>query len=139
MTKLFLNISFFLLLTTFGCRNRDHGVIPSVPFERTLNILTPEFFELQVPGGWVYHTGGSRGLIIYRKSDTEFTVLERHSTFEPQNSCAVVVAEDGVIVEDPCSDSQWLIMDGSIVNGPAAVPLRVYNWSYQEPYLYISN
>ncbi len=126
-------------LLTAGCRNRDHGLVPNVPFERTINVLTPEFFDLQVTGGWVYYTGGSRGIIIYRKSPNEFVVLERHSTFEPENNCAVVVMDDNVLLDDPCSDSQWLIMDGSIVNGPAALPLRTYSHSYQEPYLHIWN
>ncbi|HEY8404488.1 MAG TPA: hypothetical protein VIK71_07740 [Flavobacteriales bacterium] len=121
------------------CRDKQQGLVPNVPFERTINVLAPEFFDLQVPGGWVYHTGGSRGIIIYRKTENEFVILERHSPYRPEDNCAVVVMDDGVIIQDPCSNSQWLIMDGSIVNGPTAYPLRTYAYSYQEPYLYIYN
>ncbi len=104
-----------------------------------LNIQTVDYFSLSVPGGYAYVTGGSRGLIVYRKTQTEFVVLERHSAYKPEDNCAVVVMDDGVIIDDPCSDSQWLIMDGTIVNGPAAMPLRTYSSNYQDPYLYITN
>lgn len=139
MTKKLLFILVCFALISSRCRNRDNGLVPSVPFNITINVLTPEFFDLQVPSGWVYYTGGSRGLVIYRKTESEFVVLERHSTYRPEDNCAVVVMDDGVILDDPCSDSQWLIMDGSIVNGPTAMPLRTYSNYYQEPYLYINN
>jgi len=139
MTKKILLLLVSVAMLSSRCRNRDNGLVPSVPINITINVLTPEFFDLQVPSGWVYYTGGSRGLIIYRKTETEFVVLERHSSYMPEDGCAVVVKDDGVIIEDPCSDSEWLIMDGTIVNGPAAMPLRTYSNSYQEPYLYINN
>lgn len=121
------------------CRDRNNGFVPSVPVNVTINVLTPQFFDLSVPGGWVYVTGGSRGIIVYRKSQEEFIAIERHSSYQPEDNCAVVVMDDGVILDDPCSDSQWLIMDATIVNGPASMPLRTYETSYQEPYLYINN
>jgi len=121
------------------CRDRNTGLVPSVPVNVTINVLSPEFFDLSVPGGWVYITGGSRGIIVYRKTQDEFIAIERHSSYQPEDNCAVVVMDDGVILDDPCSDSQWLIMDATIVNGPASMPLRTYETSYQEPYLYINN
>lgn len=139
MTRKTLWIFLGLALLSSRCKDRSHGLVPSVPFERTVNVLAPEAFDIQVPGGWIYYTGGSMGIIIYRKTMDEFVVLERHSSYRPEDGCAVVVKEDGVIVEDPCSGSQWLIMDGSIVNGPTSMPLVTYSNYYQEPYLYIHN
>src|SRR6218665_3450712 len=132
MTKKILLISLGIALLSSRCRDNGSGIVPYVPFNHTINVLSPEYFDLQVPSGWVYYAAGSQGLIIYRKTESEFVVLERHSTYRPEDNCAVVVMDDGVILDDPCSDSQWLIMDGSVVNGPAAMPLRIYSYSYQE-------
>src|SRR5687768_11361446 len=136
--------SLFLLiivaLSCSRCRDRNNtNQVPYVPVNITINVNQPDFFDLTVPTGWVYVTGGSRGIIIYRNSMDEFTALERHSTFEPENQCSVAVDEDGVLISDPCSDSQWLIHDGSVVDGSASLPLIQYETSFQDPFLYITN
>jgi len=128
-----------LLVITSGCRDRNTDRIPDVPVNIAINIYQPDFFNLTVPSGWVYITGGSRGIIVYRKSADEFVALERHSPFQPEDNCAVVVDEDNVLVSDPCSDSQWLITDGTIVQGPTAFALETYNTSFSDPILYITN
>jgi hypothetical protein len=133
----------FMLLVVLSCsRCRDRneqGQVPYVPVNISINVNQPDFFNLSVPTGWVYVTGGSRGIIIYRNSTDEFTALERHSTYQPENECAVAVQEDGVLIKDPCSESRWLINDGSIVDGPTSFPLIQYETSFQDPYLFISN
>ncbi len=128
-----------LFIVTSGCRDRNTNRVPDVPVNIAINIYQPDFFNLTVPSGWVYITGGSRGIIVYRKSTTEFIALERHSPFQAQDNCAVVVNEDNVIVSDPCSDSQWLITDGTIVQGPTAFALETYQTSFSDPILYITN
>jgi hypothetical protein len=128
-----------LLIVTSGCRDRNTNRVPDVPVNIAINIYQPDFFNLTVPSGWVYITGGSRGIIVYRKSTTEFVALERHSPFQPEDNCAVVVNEDNVLVSDPCSDSQWLITDGTIVQGPTAFTLRTYQATFSDPILYITN
>lgn len=133
--------SLFLLtlLSLFSCRDRNMSRVPDVPVNIAININQPDFFNLSVPSGWVYITGGSRGIIVFRNSLTEFTAIERHSAFEPENNCAVIVNPDNVIISDPCSESQWLIMDGSIVKGPTSFPLKTYQLTFSDPMLYITN
>ena len=128
-----------LLIISSGCRDRNTNRVPDVPVNIAINIYQPDFFNLTVPSGWVYITGGSRGIIVFRKSTTEFVALERHSPFQPEDNCAVVVNEDNVIVSDPCSDSQWLITDGTIVQGPTPFALETYRTSFSDPILYITN
>ena len=128
-----------LLIIASGCRDRNTNRVPDVPVNIAINIYQPDFFNLTVPSGWVYITGGSRGIIVYRKSTTEFIALERHSPFQPEDNCAVIVNEDNVIVSDPCSDSQWLITDGTIIQGPTAFALETYRTSFSDPILYITN
>ncbi|MFM7104840.1 MAG: hypothetical protein ACKOW8_04900 [Flavobacteriales bacterium] len=126
------------MLAGVSCR-RDNGQVPLVPVNIQININQPDFFNLSVISGWIYITGGSRGIIVYRKAQDEFIALERHSAFNPAEGCAVTVNSDGVIISDPCSDSQWLITDGSVLKGPAAAPLQVYKTDFQNPFLNITN
>lgn len=128
-----------LLITSLSCRDRRDSLVPYVPVNIVININEPLFFNLTVPTGWVYITGGSRGIIVYRISENEFIALERHSTYDPNSNCAVAVTDNNQIVQDPCSGSQWLITDGSVVKGPANRPLIDYDVSFQNPYLYINN
>jgi hypothetical protein len=132
-------ICLVILIINSGCRDRNTNRVPDVPVNIAINIYQPDFFNLTVPSGWVYITGGSRGIIVYRKSTTEFVALERHSPFQPEDNCAVAVDADNIIVSDPCSDSQWLITDGTIVQGPTAFALETYQTSFSDPILYITN
>lgn len=133
------SIFLILLFTAAGCRDNNLSRVPDVPVNIVININQPAFFDLTVPAGWVYVTGGSRGIIIYRKSMEEFIALERHSPYQPEDNCAVVVADDNVLINDPCSDSKWLIMDGTIVQGPTAFPLKTYQTTYSNSILTITN
>jgi hypothetical protein len=136
--KILFGVLSFLCTVLLSCR-RDNGQVPLVPVNMQININQPDFFNLSVVTGWVYVTGGSRGIIVYRKSQTEFIALERNSSYNPAQGCAVTVNADGIIISDPCSDSQWLITDGSVMQGPASAPLQIYNTSFQDPILTISN
>ncbi|MFN0033278.1 MAG: hypothetical protein ACKVOR_14040 [Flavobacteriales bacterium] len=133
--------SFFIITLLVGtsCRDRGEDQVPYVPVNIAININQPDFFDLTVPTGWVYVTGGSRGIIVYRNSNEEFTALERHSTYNVSDECAVAVDDDGVLITDLCSSSKWLIHDGSLVQGPASLPLIQYETNFQDPYLYITN
>ena len=133
------SLLFILLFAAAGCRDNNISRVPDVPVNIVININQPAFFDLTVPGGWVYVTGGSRGIIVYRKSMEEFIALERHSPYQPEDNCAVVVADDNVLINDPCSDSKWLIMDGTIVQGPTAFALKTYYTSFSNSILTITN
>jgi hypothetical protein len=136
MKKFILFISVVLLVV--GCRDRQ-SQIPVVSVNFSININEPQFFDLSVPTGYVYVIGGSQGIIVYRINETDFIALERHSPVNPENDCQVIVAEDGVIIEDPCSNARWLINDGSVVDGDNSFALRTYETSFNNPILYIFN
>lgn len=138
LVMLHVCVASLLCVLSWSCR-RDNGQVPLVPVNMQININQPDFFNLSVVTGWVYVTGGSRGIIVYRKSQTEFIALERNSSYNPAQGCAVTVNADGIIISDPCSDSKWLITDGSVMQGPASAPLQNYNTDFQDPILYISN
>jgi hypothetical protein len=134
--KFFVVILFGLLIS--ACRDNPDRV-PNVPVDITINVNEPAWFNIQAVTGWVYITGGSRGIIIYRKSFDEFVALERHVPYNVQDGCAAVVTSDNVIVEDPCSGSQWIITDGSLIQGPASFNLTTYETIFTDPVLRIFN
>lgn len=126
------------LLALVSCR-KENSQVPLVAIDVTLNVNEPQFFDLTVPTGWVYITGGSRGVIIYRNSQDEFTAMDRHSPYNVSAGCAVTVSGDNVVIDDPCSDSQWIIVDGSILTGPTDQPLKQYRTQWNPPFLRIFN
>lgn len=121
---------FCLLVTalSYSCK-REKYPVPYVPVDKQINITLPSYSSLQGIGGWVYLEGGSRGIIVYRKNLDEFTVLDRHSTYNSDNECAGVEVDstNNLILIDPCSDARFSIVDGSITAGQAVFSLLQYN------------
>ena len=121
-----------------GCRDTP-GVIPYVDVNIDLNLALPAYNSLNFPGNWLYISGGSRGLIVYRYTLDEFVVLDRHATFDVGAGCQCTLSEDGYTILDSCSDSQWYIFDGSIIQGPTTAPLERYTTTWIPPVLSIQN
>jgi hypothetical protein len=122
----------------FACKRNDDQ-IPNIAIDIYLNVNEPSNFNLLVVGGSDMYTGGSNGLIVYRNSLSEFTAWDRHAPYNIEDYCQVELLEDGIIVEDPCSGSQWVIVDGSLVQGPALQSLQGYNTSFVDPIIHIWN
>lgn len=130
-------IASFIVFTT-GCR-KNNTVIPFVPVNFSININNPAYIDLNAVAGWTYVTGGSRGILIYRKSLDEFVTFDRHSTYDVDAGCTVAVDSTNIVIVDDCSGSKFLLTDGSVLNGPAAVPLHQYQNSFDGTILQIFN
>ena len=129
-----------LIFVLFGAKcEKSQNDIPYHPVDITININQPSYFNLTAISGHETIVGGSMGIIVYRNSFDEFTALERHVPFNVGENCRVEILDDLVTLEDPCSGSQWLIMDGSLIKGPASQPLLQYNTSFNDPILRIYN
>lgn len=114
-----------------NCTKYNHPV-PDVPVEQTLNINLPSYSNLQGVSGWVYINGGSRGIIVYRSSLDEFVAFDRHGTYNAYEECDPVYVDSNNVLNliDPCSESTYSILDGTVTNGPAEYPLRQYRTTY---------
>lgn len=138
-----LLLIFFLTIPEiiiFESCKKDKDEIPSVYVNFYININSTQYIELNSVGGWVYLTGGSRGIIVYRLSMDEFVALERHCPYQPENSCGIVEVESsGMTLIDSCCGSTFIIIDGSLVSGPATRSLKYYNTSYNGSTLHIYN
>lgn len=132
-----LAIGFIVL--PFSCNKSADNRVPSVGVDITLFINDPQLANLTVTGGWEYITGGSKGLIVYRSDINSFNAYERHSPYQVSQQCVVVVDASNILINDPCSDSQWLIQDGSLSRGPASQALRQYNTYFDGSVLRITN
>ena len=124
-----------------GCSKDDNNSnIPLVNVNYTININNPAYNSVQVSGGWMYLNGGSRGIILYRANNDEFKAMDRHCTYNPTSSCALVSVDNtNITAYDDCCGSKFLITDGSVTQGPANLPLKQYNTSFDGSVLRIYN
>lgn len=111
-------------------KDNKNGQIPNVYVNFYIYLSDPEYFVLNSIGGVVMVTGGVKGIIIYRVSDNDFAALERVSSYKPENLCAVNIDSTGIYAVDTCSASKFYLIDGSVVNGPAVMPLKRYNTEF---------
>jgi len=95
-----------------------------------LYLNEPSNVALNAVGGYVYVNAGTKGIIVYRRAQNEFTALERNCTYDPGAACSIVEVTTGITAIDSCCSSRFSIYDGSVINGPATEPLFQYNTSF---------
>lgn len=138
--KNFLLLSVTLILLTSCSKSNNSSNIPYVPVNIDIYPANPQYNDLNVIGGWLYINGGSRGIIIYRYTQDEFYAFDRHCTFEPTNTCGKVKMDtDNITLVDTCCGSKFIVVDGSVINGPAGLPLKRYQTYYDGTTLHITN
>jgi nitrite reductase/ring-hydroxylating ferredoxin subunit len=129
----------FLLLTP-QCKKDKQDEIPYVYVNFYINTTSTQYLGLNNIGGYVYVTGGVRGILIYRRSTDEFMAYERNCPYQPSNTDAnVEVDQSAVIAVDSSCGSQFLLLDGSIVQGPATIFLKQYHTSFDGTTLHVFN
>lgn len=131
MKKCQLLVIFCALFFLLACSdNNENNNIPLVPVDFVVQLNDPDFIKLKTIGEWVYVTGGSRGIILYRLDATTIKAYDRHCTFQPSNSCALVAVDPtGNSATDDCCGSTFLLLNGSVSRPPATIPLKQYNTS----------
>jgi len=123
-----------VILTNDSCRKKD-DVVPYVRVNFTLFLSDPDFVTLQTVGNSVYVTGGVSGIIIYRKSQDEFSAIERCCSYHPSDRCAVLVDSTNTnVLQCKCCNSKFSIWDGSVLSGVASRSLTTYQTLYDAEY-----
>lgn len=131
---------FLVFLGILSCRKEENNNIPLTEVNIIINIDDPDYIRLKTIGGWEYISGGSRGIILYRLSDLEIMAYDRHCTFQPSNSCALVsVDANNITASDDCCGSSFLLQNGSVSKPPAATSLKSYPTSFDGTTLRITN
>lgn len=141
ITTFLLTLYSMLIFSTISCKDDNkNSNIPLVQVNFYLEINDPAYINLQTIGGWEYLSGGSRGIIVYRSSPNEFKAFDRHCTFQPSSTCAIVsVDANNITATDDCCGSSFILTDGSVTKPPANYPLKAYQTSFDGSTLYISN
>lgn len=132
---------FFLLAGLVSCKKNKNHPVPSIPFDITIYINLPSYSSLEAVGGWTYVSGGSKGIVVYRKSVDEFVAFDRHSPAE-EGTCEKPLTTDPdnfLQLNDSCSGAKFSLFDGSIISGSdfglrqyqtywnGSTSLRIYN------------
>lgn len=144
--NLTVKLKFILLLLSVmlfvNCNKNNNDIytaIPAVEVDLFLNLNEPSNYNLTYVGGWIYAPGGSRGIIVYRLQES-FVAFERHTPYQSEKSCAYVVVDStNLYAIDQCSESTFLLLDGSVTKGPASIPLKRYQTSLQSDVLRVYN
>jgi hypothetical protein len=137
----FLIFLVILLLVPFSCKkDQTKTPIPYASVDIYIYTSNPSFISISAIGGWTYIAGGVRGILIYRKSNTEFMCYDRNCSYQPEDACATVVVDNSnIIAKDTCCHSEFLMTDGSVLKAPASVPLKAYTNTFDGNVLHIYN
>ena len=129
----------FILLISINCR-KQQDIVPNITVDIYLNMADPNFININAIGGAINITGGSKGILVYRKSLTEFMAYDRNCTYQPSNSCARVQIDKSLIMAiDSCCGSKFLLTDGTVITGPAPIPLKTYRTTFDGNVVHIFN
>ena len=159
--KTHLLILMAMALLMGGCRefpqnpNRPVLLSPITIYPNTL-----QYQDLNFVSGWIYITSEvestSRGIIVYRYSDTEFLAYDRLPPNEPdactdsQGNTTRLVVEFPFVV-DHCNNAYYNILNGQIIirepdmvpsfptDGTTVFPLCQYHTAFDGSKLVISN
>jgi hypothetical protein len=145
-----------VLLTTLlaieGCDDSNENP-PLAYVDISINPNSTMYNEINAVGGWMYldESDGvpapSRGLIVYRSSTDQFMAYDRTPPYKADSCCnagktyctKLLVGDEYPFVVDTCTNSRYLIIDGSPVSGPSNKYLYVYYTEYDGYTLYIHN
>ena len=125
---------FILIVSAFlsGCNKNATHPVPSIPFDFTINLTLPSYSSLLGVSGWAYVSGGSKGIIVYRRGIDDFIAFDCHSPADPNGECTVPLTPDNdnyLQLNDQCSGATFSLYDGSPISG-SEYGLRQYQTSW---------
>ncbi len=106
---------------------------------------------LNAAGGWIYvkngdqgaYVGaGSRGVIIYRETQTEFKAYDRLPPNNPDkcgSSTKLIVGKYYPFAKDECTGNSYQLLDGSLFEGSGRYPMIQYHAVYDGNLLHVYN
>ena len=124
--------------TFSGCK-KDKDEIPDVYVDVYLYTTDPAFSPLNAVSGYAYVAGGSKGILVFRKSQNEFVAYDRHCPYDVQAGNVVSVDASGLLAVDGTCGSKFLMSDGSPNSGPAVNLLKPYVATFDGAVLHIYN
>lgn len=139
MKKTFSIISFFILLTFSllnlnSCNTQDTvSCFPNAPVNVSINLNLPAYNNLNQPGGWIYlnleGSTGTRGLIVVRRSDTQFMAYDRNAPHICPDNNTTLEVKNGTSIICPKDNAEWLLLTGD-PTAVANIPPKTYAYNY---------
>ena len=131
---LILTAIIIVLSIIFSCKKSNvDNPIPYVPVNKTIYLSLPEYAPLNSIGSSVFIDGGYRGIVVYRRSLTEFVAFDRACPYDPTATGAKLeIDSSGVTTVDPNCGSKFNLYDGSILHGPSTLPMKGYQTNYDQ-------
>ncbi len=120
------------LLSVLSCGKNNQNPVPNVPVDVTIDLGFPSYSALQGVSGYTYVNGGSRGIIVYRKSLNEFVAFDRHSPADIEGTCVEPLYPDAnnfLELIDSCNNARFSLYDGSPISN-SEFGLRQYATQY---------
>ena len=106
----------------------------------SIDLSLPEYNEIATSGSSIFVEGGIQGIIIYYGVGNDYKVYDRNCSYEPSLACSYIdLVSSGIAYCGCCTSAFLLAQDGAVVNSPALLPLKEYNWSLQGSVMYIFN
>ncbi len=146
---------FFLFIAPACNKGTLNPNIPNVVINVTIDPNSTMFQQLNTPGGWlyleeqpgIYIPAGSRGVIVYRLTMSEFKAYERQPPNFPFECCdengrnctKLVVGGNYPFVKDTCNDNLYQLLDGILFQGEGQFPLIEYSAMYDGALLHVFN
>ncbi|MCK9255231.1 MAG: hypothetical protein GX793_08270 [Bacteroidales bacterium] len=125
-TKIIIFFTFVSFLTIIPACNHEER-IPYAYVDFTIYLDMPQYFEVKTPGNFLYLTGGVKGIILYCEYADSYRAYERNCPYEPSNPSSILdVDSTGLFLVCRHCESKFLLMDGSVVNGPSKYPVLQY-------------
>lgn len=138
----FLFLLLYVMFVLSSCKKDNDNSDSNLPhayvnFYMDLNSVI--YMDLNKDGGYIYVTGGVKGIIIYR-SINEFYAYDRLCTLRSDTCKILEMEKNGFYCFDSSCKSKFLILDGSPeASGPAKIPLIKYKTSFDGRYLHVYN
>ena len=120
----------FVIGFSLSCGKIEESVIPDVDFYYTIPITM--FNQFNAPGNSILIPGiAYGGVIIYCESPGSYYAFDAACTHEVSKSCFVGNPNEigSITVTCPCCSTEYVLIGGSPVSGPAVQPLRPYSVS----------
>ena len=137
--KILKKLILLIILFISACSN-EHS-FPNTDVYIVIPVTMPQYTNLSVVWGYEYLTGGLGGIIVVRGLDDNFIAYDRSCTFELNAECIISgKSTNGLTLNcGECCNSEFFVVDGSVIEGPANLALQKYTTYFDGEMLYITN
>ncbi|WP_166387899.1 MULTISPECIES: phosphoribosylaminoimidazole carboxylase [unclassified Polaribacter] len=100
-------VLFCCFLAFLNCSTNDNldGCIQALPLNRVTYLTNPEALDVNVPGGYVELSGGSKGILLMNVNGTEFVAYDKLC---PVGDCDTPMTFSGTfILKCECDGSEY--------------------------------